>query len=128
MRAAIVPEKATSTAETGEERRCETRHPYPCRRWIAPYNGWNPPKPDDFNLVQCRDISTRGISFYLDRQFECEMVVIRLPSADGPRYMTAQIRRVAPDAGGILIVGCQFVGTLHHDAALEALIRRREGA
>ena len=96
-------------------------------------NGHNLPKPYDFLSVQCRDISSGGISFYLSQERpgwirECELIVIRLAGTGVyPKYLTARVRRVTLDESeGAYVVGCQFLSPLHRDAALEALLRRRE--
>lgn len=114
------------------ERRSRLRHSFLCRQWIAPYDGNSMPDLEKFLYVQCNDISSVGISFFLDSDPECPMVVIRLESAKGPKYVTARVRRVTPSdarAMGTYTVGCQFLGTIHVDALppwLNRGILRRE--
>ena len=115
-----------------EEQRSEKRHPFFCLQWIAPYNGYRAPDPDEFFRVQCRDISSSGISFFVDRVPYFELVVIRLPGDGAPKYLTARIQRVKQSANcefGAYTVGCMFLGSLHASAFaphLEGSIKRRE--
>lgn len=112
--------------------RAETRHPFPCKQWVAQYSGVRAPEAEEFFRVQCRDISSGGISFFLNSMPSFQMVVIRLAGPLEPRYLTAQIQRTSPSGNpehGRYVVGCKFLGTVHRSAlpsGLEASIQRRE--
>jgi hypothetical protein len=115
-----------------DDRRIEQRHPFFCEQWIAPYNGLKAPGADEFFTVQCRDISSGGISFFTDEPLAFEMFVIRLCGAGQPKYLTARIKRTSPSSHpehGQFVVGCKFLGTLHRAAlpgGVEEAIQRRE--
>ena len=117
---------------TPNNRRTEMRHPFFCRQWVAPYSGVRAPEVEEFFPVQCRDISSGGISFFLDRTPTYEMVVIRLSGPTESRYLTARIKRTTPSGNleyGRYVVGCQFLGTLHPSGlppTLEESIQRKE--
>jgi hypothetical protein len=112
--------------------RTEMRHPFFCRQWAAPYDGVRAPESHEFFPVQCRDISSGGISFFLDRTPTYEMIVIRLAGPAESRYLTARIKRTTPSGNleyGRHVIGCKFLGTLHPSGlppTLEASIQRRE--
>jgi hypothetical protein len=114
--------------------RTEVRHPFLCKQWIAPYGGVRAPDSEEFFKVQCRDISSGGISFFMDRTPTFQTVVVRLSSLGEPKYLTAQIKRTVASMNpehGRYIVGCKLVGALHPGAlpaGLEESIQRREAS
>jgi hypothetical protein len=126
----LVDMAATDSAP--DERRIEQRLPFFCKQWLAPYNGLQSPDADEFVTVQCRDISSGGISFFADQRPAFEMCVIRLCGAGQPKYLTARIKRTAESSHpehGPYVVGCKFLGTLHRSAlpaGVEESIQRRE--
>jgi hypothetical protein len=69
--------------------------------------------------MQCRGLSSGGISFFLDEVPERDMFVIRLHGPQGAKYLTARVRQTTRSGNfehGNYVVGCQFLGTLHPSA------------
>lgn len=101
------------------DRRKESRHPYFCKQWIAPYSGNRLPELEEFEFVQCRDLSSNGISFFLEDAPETDMVIVRLHGLKGAKYLTARIEQTTRSSNaeyGRYVVGCRFLGTLHTSA------------
>ncbi len=63
------------------ERRAGPRHPYECRQLVAPYDGETLPRQSDFFWVDCKNISSRGFSFFLSERPEYREVVVALGGA-----------------------------------------------
>src|SRR5262245_25479536 len=60
------------------ERRNGPRHPYKCTQLLAPYNGGPLPRQREFSWVECKNLSSRGLSFFWPEPPAFEQVVVAL--------------------------------------------------
>lgn len=101
------------TAAKTPERRREKRMPFPFVQLLAPYDGVSLPLQSEFRHVQCRDISTRGFSYFDSPLPNYRHVVIlfgKLPF----RIFSAEVRRVQPTTTPQrFIVGCRILDRLN---------------
>jgi hypothetical protein len=111
-----VVKPAAQTSETGDndDRRRAKRFAYPVVQLMAQYDRNGLPARDQFRQVQCRDVSSSGISFLWPRIPDFEYVVIALDTNGPPIHVTARVASVrpAPERPGQLLIGCQFTGRL----------------
>ena len=88
------------------ERREGPRHPYECKQLMAPYDGVRLPGQAEFGWVECRNISSRGLSFVLPEPPEFQHVIMALGSVPFI-FLVAGI--VYSDVEGEhYICGCRF--------------------
>ncbi len=98
------------------ETRSGRRRPYHCAQLLAPLKGRTSPAQTDFALVQCRDISPGGFSYFTESRPKSDKVVVALGLAPFS-FFVAQIVRIHPPADGQegpLLVGCKFLHRLEH--------------
>lgn len=95
------------------ESRKAKRRPYHCAQLLAPLKGKNPPAQTDFTLVQCRDISPHGFSYYSHTRPTTSRVVVALGLAPFSFFVAEIVRIQRPESGeGPMLVGCQFLHRL----------------
>jgi hypothetical protein len=103
-----------SSEDEGSERRQKLRLSYPSVQSIAPYVDGNLPLKSMFRPVQCQDISTTGLAFFLPEPPTMDRIVVALSTANNATYLTAAIchyKRVAAEQGEpMFLVGCRFLG------------------
>jgi hypothetical protein len=93
--------------QTGSgERRQGARHAYGCKQLVAPYNGVALPKQTDFSWVECKNISARGLSFWLSEPPESKNFVVALGGVPFI-FLLARIVYFGVE-GKHYVCGCQF--------------------
>jgi hypothetical protein len=102
-----LPERSSS------EHRTEKRLPFPMVQLLAPFDGLNLPQQEEFQHVQCKDISTRGFSYLtgpaMPRYRHVIVLFGRLPF----RVFWAEVRHVRRnDRPDEFVVGCRIVKRL----------------
>jgi hypothetical protein len=103
----------TASDELKSDRRQFRRCPFQKEQLVAAYDGNNFPTPGKFKSVLCHDISSSGISFYLDTLPQFQLVVVALGIGAETRYMSAEVKRTIPverDGKPAILVGCSFTG------------------
>src|SRR5690606_38908040 len=70
----LMQDEATAARYT--ERRREQRLPFPFVQLLAPYDGQELPLQSEFRHVHCKDISTRGFSYFDEALPKYRRVVI----------------------------------------------------
>ncbi len=91
--------------ETAEQRL------FPYRQMMAPLRTGELPTSDQFQPVQCRDITARGLSFVSPNKPEYDAVVFALGSGQSLRYIAAQIDGLSTASLGDWqgwVVSCRF--------------------
>jgi len=94
------------------ERRIGKRHDYAFTQWIAPCSDPHVSvKGLRFFAVQCRDLSTNGVSFHVTSRPTFGYVVVRLGRAHDPVHVLAEIVRCDPigEEDNDFQVGCRFL-------------------
>jgi diguanylate cyclase (GGDEF)-like protein len=97
------------------DRRMQPRHSFARVQRIAPYVAGRAPAAEDFHDVQCRDLSSSGISFWMRSPPEFSSLVLALAGGDAVKYLVAEVMRTVPVRHGdktVYIVGCRFTGRL----------------
>lgn len=111
MEATVAYEAVPDAA--AEDRRTFSRHAYPYKQHIAVCEvGESLPPWEEFFDVRCADLSSVGISFYLDDEPEFESIAVALGRFPYLRFMIAQVVRVEPaddESPGTYLVGCRFI-------------------
>ncbi len=98
------------------ELRQSPRHRYAYIQWIAPVADYSDPVPDDFCRVECVDLSTGGMSFFLPSEPHFTRLVIALGQVPMLVHYQARVVYARPiDRNGKLEyhVGCQFLKRVH---------------
>ena len=111
----------SSTSEKEDERRSSARHGYDCTQTIAPYDGENTPDPSAYLQVECRDISTNGVSFYFPTKPSFQSIAVLLKGTEEPLHLVAKVvnsRPIDSDERSQYLIGCQFTGRLPTPSAL----------
>jgi hypothetical protein len=88
-----------------------TRYTYDVPQWMARCAGSRLPAVDEFELVNCHDISANGISFYADDVPIGQTVVMAVGIGDAPMFVVAEVmhrRVVTVDNTPTYLVGCRF--------------------
>ncbi len=88
------------------ERRAGPRHAYECRQLVAPYNGEALPRQSEFFWVDCKNISSRGFSFFLSQPPEYREVVVALGGAPFI-FLLARILYFEVE-NELYVCGCRF--------------------
>jgi hypothetical protein len=88
------------------ERRNGPRHPYKCMQLLAPYNGAGLPRQQDFSWVECRNLSTRGLSFFWPEPPAFKRIVMALGEAPFIFVVGRLVHAVAE--GEQVLCGCEF--------------------
>jgi hypothetical protein len=107
--------KPTTPHSTGAERRAHPRRPVVLVAAIAPYVDRRFPAPAEFAEVQCFDISTGGISFFLPSPPTNTNYVAALGSGPGTIHAIVKVVHVKATklhTLPIYLVGCQFTGRI----------------
>ncbi len=99
--------------ETGrqEERRCEVRRLYPVIQLVAFHDDFQTPTKKMFQSVLCRDISTRGISFYYPGPAPAGHCTIALGRKPDIVLVKARVVQNSPHSGPNRewVIRCAFV-------------------
>ena len=88
------------------ERRDGPRHPYKCTQLVAPYNGGAMPRQQEFSWVECKNLSSRGLSFFWPEPPPFKRIVVALGGVPFI-FMVSRIVHFAEE-GDHFICGCQF--------------------
>ncbi len=102
------------------DRRTQPRHKFPRVQSIAPYVAGRFPAADEFREVQCRDINSGGISFWLPSPLECSSLVVALGNDDTLKYLLAEVAHTSAVQRGdktAYLVGCRFTGRVDLDGS-----------
>jgi hypothetical protein len=119
-----VADDAAAEPEPTPEKRGADRRPFDSEQLIAQYNGRRIPKAWSFRLYKCRDVSTRGLSFYSDQRMANEQVIVRLGNATQAKFIVASIvrtTRTRRSDGDTYCVACKFIEILDHHRVPDAL-------
>lgn len=96
------------------ERRVKLRLSFPTTQAIAPYVDGGLPLKSMFRPVQCQDLSTTGLAFYLPEPPTTDRIVVALSTASSVTYLTAAIAHYKPASTDptkpLYLVGCRFIG------------------
>lgn len=108
------PRATTGGGNAPRDRRGMGRKGYHCWQLVAWYDGKRLPQQMDFQLVQCRDLSPQGFSFYQSTLPRCRRLVIALGPAPFQFFEADLVRReparAEREAGWIM--GCRFARQL----------------
>lgn len=109
--AEIVVEAAIPEGDRWEKLRQSPRRSYRCFQSIAPCD--RPPTfvPRRFIEVECRDISSGGLSYYSDKPVDYRSLVVALGKPEEPIYVAAEVVRVLEtrrDGRTVFLIGCRF--------------------
>jgi hypothetical protein len=112
------PSPAEMSARLSRESRSARRRPYECAQLVAPMIGDNPPAQGAFTLVQCRDISPGGFSYFADEHPKHDRVVIALGLAPFSFFIAEIVRVEQPErtTDWRWLVGCQILQRLEPTA------------
>ena len=94
-----------------EEKRSSPRRAFRNSQRIAPVYGGRLPSQSKLFEVECEDISTGGIAFYMNRPPDFDTLVVALGRAPDESYLLAEVARVARierEEGRRYLVGCRF--------------------
>ena len=98
----------------GKDMRSSPRKSFSFPQMIAPVTAeGGTPKPGEFMVVECNDISAGGISFVLDYRPEFKEAVIVLGSPPNVTSVVAEIVRISTttrDGRIAYLIGCRFTG------------------
>jgi hypothetical protein len=111
-------------SEPMPDKRGADRRPFDSEQLIAQYNGRRIPKAWSFRLYKCRDVSTRGLSFYSDQRMSSEFVIVRLGNATQAKFIVASVvrtTRTRRPEGDTYCIACKFIEVLDHQRISDAL-------
>lgn len=97
------------------EKRAAARIPLCQHHPIAPYRDGTKPRPSDFQLVRCRDISKTGFSFYIRHAPKWDYLVVKLLGRSLIATIVHRTKTVGEEGEIMYIVGCSFSGKLEND-------------
>ena len=98
-------------AAVDEGLRSSQRRQYPYPQTIALVDDGRLPAAEDFFSVQCRDLSSGGVSFYLDAAPQFDRLVVALGVPPDLRYLSARVvhvQEVHLNGFPKHLVGCRF--------------------
>jgi hypothetical protein len=101
-----------SSQENYVKMRTSPRKQFQYSQRIAPMLGKILPQVDDYLEVECNDISSGGISFFLKRKPGCTHFVIALGQKPTVTLLIAQvmnIKEVKHNHQQMYLVGCKFI-------------------
>ncbi len=104
------------SSATKPDARSSPRRDYPYRQKIAPVFNGVTPSPRRFREVQFRDLSTGGVSLYLDKAPTFDELVVSLgipPDVSHVRARVVHVRPVEVDGETKYLVGCRFIGRVY---------------
>lgn len=117
-------EAKTAPPPALRDQRGADRRPFESEQLIAQYNGRRIPKAWAFRLHKCRDVSTRGMSFFSDQRMASEFVIVRLGNATQSKFVAGKVVRTTrarlPDGDGYCIA-CRFTEILDHHRVSDSL-------
>jgi diguanylate cyclase len=124
--AKVVRQQLVEVASDDEstDRRTQARYSYPRVQSIAPYVAGRAPAADEFREVQCRDLTSGGISFWLPSPPEFSSLVVALGKDGTLKHLLAEVSHTAVVRNGdktVCLVGCRFTERLDLDGAPGAL-------
>lgn len=102
------------------DRRAKTRREYPYIQQIAPLRGRDLPDESEFAEMKCRDISSRGFSFYSPRRPDYDKIVVAFGAGATRVFLTADVRHVTPkdvDGRKQYLIGCRYTGRISKTSA-----------
>jgi hypothetical protein len=105
------------------ERREGPRHPYECKQLLAPYDGVALPNQKDFFWVECKNLSSRGMSFLLPGPPEFKNVVVALGGAPFI-FLLARIVYFGVE-GRHYVCGCRFHKRINRMVGKDAVETRQ---
>ncbi|OHB84328.1 MAG: hypothetical protein A2V98_23790 [Planctomycetes bacterium RBG_16_64_12] len=95
------------------ERRRHPRRSFPYSQWVAPVLGEELPAEEEFQEIECNDISSGGFSFLLPKPPQSDTFVAALGIPPRLTYLTAHIThvtRLERDGQPMYLVGCRYMG------------------
>lgn len=113
IKSLLVMQEATvveNSAPEPENRRTTHRKTFYCWQMMAWYDGKRAPQQTDFHLIECRDLSPSGFSFFSDKKPCQERMIIAIGSAPFAFFEAVTVRcepAVGERTKGF-IVGCRF--------------------
>lgn len=102
------------------ERRSCPRRPFRKSQRVAPYTYGRFPPLEEFHEVECRDLTSRGFSFWFRKPPKAKFLVVGLGAGTEWNYLLARVAHVTEldhEGTATYLVGCQFVRRLHLDTA-----------
>lgn len=97
------------------DRRSQGRRRFVRTQSIAPYVNGEFPAPDAFREVQCRDLTSKGLSFWLPGPPDFSALVVALGVGDDVKYLLAEVAHTKMVRQGdetACVVGCRFTGRI----------------
>lgn len=107
-----------------EEKRRFLRHAYEHGQWLAPVYAEVLPSPWSFQKVECRDISSSGLAFYLEEKPRYEQCVLALAEPPEMVYLLAEIVDTIlerPEGREVYRICCRFKKRLRFDEKMQQL-------
>lgn len=98
------------------DRRIKRRNNFPAVQLVAPYLGDQLPTREQLAEVQCRDLSTTGLSYFAPQPPGSDRVVVALATAFSVVYLSAAVAHcssVGTSDKPMYLVGCRFLGRVH---------------
>jgi hypothetical protein len=110
----MIHEIAGVAGTSEAERRGKLRLSFPTTQAIAPYVDGSLPLKSMFRPVQCQDLSTTGLAFYLPEPPKTDRIVVELSTNASVIYLTAAIAHCRPASDDpqkpLYLIGCRFIG------------------
>lgn len=100
------------------DRRGQARRRFQRTQSIAPYVNGQFPGPEAFRDVQCRDLTSKGFSFWLPAPPDFSSLVVALGTDEDVKYLLAEVAHtdtVRVDDKTAYVVGCCFTGRIDPD-------------
>jgi hypothetical protein len=118
----------TGPEATDTEKRTSDRKVYMAIQRVAFHEESQTPDASMFLPVRCRDISTRGIAFFLPTLPVTQFCTVALTQAEKTIYVRCRVAHESPSGNlnGEWLVGCQFLDRSDHLWHLPTLEHARE--
>ncbi|HEY2762382.1 MAG TPA: hypothetical protein VGI75_16600 [Pirellulales bacterium] len=100
------------------DRRLQTRQLFECQLLIAPYVDSRMPTGPEFHVVQCRNLSVSGMSYFADEPPEHPRLLVLLGAAPFTVVIAEVVHQTLPtnSFNGKHLIGCRFNGRLDQTA------------
>ena len=94
-----------------DDRRLSQRSPFHVWQRLAPFQGEELPRAEQFVQVLCDNVSTGGMGFYWPQKPEFTQICVLLGLPPQVEVIVAQVLHARPDHGprGEWLVGCRFL-------------------
>jgi len=109
---------AAGPEATDADVRASERKVYTAIQRVAFHEESQIPATSMFVPVRCRDISTRGIAFFLPTLPVAQFCTLAITKGEKDIYVRCRVIRICPsdDSGSEWLVGCQFLERSDHHA------------